>query len=336
MTDKPTIILTGFAGTVGPHICQKFMQEGYNVIGIDSFLLQQDVRNFEFATSDHFSYVEQDVQTIKPLYIIERLSVQRKLHFLNNVTAVLHFASPASPVWYRRRPRYTIDSNTVGTINMMSMAKSFNADRFVFASTSEIYGCLNKEEFKEEDIGMVNSYGNRSCYDTSKMMGETLVKEHGRETYGLSAGMVRIFNTYSEYGPKNDGRVISNFVSKALSGQSVEIFGSGKQTRSFMYASDLAEGVFRYTTSNLEVPINLGNPHEYHSINELARIVNYLVCSSYGATTQMKIKHVPIDKDDPPIRRPNIDKAIYHLGWEPKVTLKEGLLKVCEAYNNNG
>ena len=342
--DKPKIvIISGFAGTVGIPVTLKFMEEGYNIIGIDSFVNRVSRTNCfgEFDDekhSDRFNRIfniELDVQRINIediLYSLNAYNMHRDGGFgrIEDIDCIIHLASPASPLAYKAMPIYTIESNVEGTKRLLEIAHICRSRKFVFASTSEIYGKLDKEWFKEEDAGLVTAYGPRSQYDCSKMCGEALVKSY---QHNMNAGIVRIFNTYSEWGGKDDGRVVNNFISRMLENKDIEIFGSGNQTRAFQYASDLADGIFKYAQSDVIEPVNLGNPHEYCSVNELKYTIMQLLKDEYGiSVTSHTIYKEQMDKDDPRIRRPDITKAKELLGWEPKVTLKEGLKKVIERY----
>lgn len=335
-------IISGFAGTVGIPITLRFLKEGYNVIGIDSFVYSAAGKNYDMLVDmidvEKFRCLELDVQNLTLSDIAAMLKDINSKDFggLHDIDCVIHLASPASPISYKQMPEYTIESNVEGTKRMLEVADLFEARKFLFASTSEVYGKLNKEYFVEEDVGLVNSWGDRSCYDVSKMCGEALVKAYKQRHSDVSAGIVRIFNTYSEWGAPNDGRVVNNFVRNMILNKEIVLHNDGKPTRSFQYVQDLVDGIWKYTQSNLIKPINLGNPNEYYSVYELAWIIRDVLDKTFGWDVESFTRYQtePQDPDDPPVRRPDITKAKELLGWEPKISLRRGLIPVIERYIN--
>lgn len=332
-----TVIVTGYAGTIGPALCERFLEEGYNVIGVDS-LVEPHFKVSEEHALDYCSWLEnyykgrflciqQDAQKLELQDIYCQIRHQNlDPRLMHTITHVLHFGSPASPPQYKIMPLYTMASNIDATKHLLSLSQFVGA-RFIFASTSEVYGSLDKDSFKEDDKGLVNSYGHRACYDEGKRAGETLcfLAHQG----GSDCGLVRIFNTYSEFMNPVDGRVISSFVYNLMDEKPIQIYGNGKQTRSFMHVDDLVEGVFKYSVSNLYEPVNLGNPTEYYSVNDVAYMVGEVLGHGKEWMDKFAIERARLpDEDDPPVRRPNITRARELLGWNPSVTLKEGLVQV--------
>ncbi len=296
------LVLSGAAGFIGSHLCDRLLAENHSVVGIDN-LLTGSLRNIaHLARHPCFQFVQQDVTM--------RVSVQ------GQVDGVLHLASPASPKDYMEHPIETLDVGSAGTRNMLELARHWNA-RFLLASTSECYGDPLVHPQRETYWGHVNPIGPRSCYDESKRFAEALVMAYHR-VYGLRTNIARIFNTYGPRMQLDDGRVVPAFIDKALSGRPVTIFGDGSQTRSFCYVSDLIEGLHRLMLSDERYPVNLGNPAEM-TIREFAEHV----CRLTGASSQ--VEHRPLPEDDPKKRQPDISKARRILGWEPKIGLEEGL-----------
>jgi len=340
MESKPTILITGHAGTVGPPIVGLFMSRGFRVIGVDchvpdpSKVALSDLAALECAAPEDFVQIKMSAQELDLETLIMCLP---KAAWLDDMRYILHMGSPASPVHYMANPEFTFESNVNGTRRMIELAKLFNS-RMVFTSTSEVYGTLEKDEFNELDVGRVNSYGNRSCYDVSKMGGEAICRTANEE--GVDTGIVRIFNTYSEYGSPHDGRVINSFVYNLMHRMGIEIFGTGNQTRSFMHADDLADGIFRYVTSEINEPVNLGNPNTKMDINLLASEIFDLlypeaIHDHMGHQLCDYTEHVNMDKDDPTMRKPDISRAKEWLNWEPKIGLHEGLMRIIEAYREH-
>ncbi len=339
---RRAILITGHAGTIGPAVVEKFLKQGFCVIGCDmevpepSQVAEHKLKDL-MGTYGRFC----DVRELPAQHIgLEELKMCGvSSSWFDDIRYILHMGCPASPKNYQAHPNFTIESNVEGTKNLLEVARMLDA-RFVFTSTSEVYGTLEKDTFSEEDSGKINPYGTRSCYDVSKMLGETLCREALNKN--VNAGVVRLFNTYSEYGRPDDGRVVNAFVYNLLMGKPVQIYGTGKQTRSFQYVSDLADGLFRYVTADsLFEPVNLGNPNEYCSITHLARTIYQMVHGKPWSHLMRQYSldnvenHCLMDKDDPPVRRPDISKAKDLLGWEPKVTLEDGLQRIIKAYKHN-
>jgi UDP-glucuronate decarboxylase len=300
---RKRILVTGGAGFLGSHLCERLLQLGHEVVCLDNFFTAQR-RNVEHLLDDHrFELVRQDVT--QPVVI--------------EVDEIYHLACPASPVHYQRNPVRTINTAVQGTLNMLDMAREVRA-RIMIASTSEIYGDPQEHPQVERYWGHVNPIGPRACYDEGKRCAEALTVSYARQ-YGVVARIARIFNTYGPRMHEDDGRVVSNFVLQALRGEPITIYGDGLQTRSFCYVSDLIEGFVRLMALQEDQgPINLGNPRE-STIRELAELVLSMVGSA------SKLEREPLPVDDPTRRCPDIGKANLLLGWEPKVSLEEGLSK---------
>jgi len=296
------ILLTGGAGFLGSHISNKLIENNHHVTVLDD-LSTGSLSNVEHLQSNpNFTFVEHDVR--KP-YNIE-------------VDAILNFACPASPVAYQQDPVGTIETNFLGMINLLHLAKETGA-MVIQASTSEIYGDPKESPQKEEYWGNVNPIGIRSCYDEGKRAAETLCFDYKRQ-YGLDTRVLRIFNTYGPNMSQNDGRVVSNFIVQALKNEPITIYGKGEQSRSFCYVTDLVDGIYKLLTlaNPITIPLNLGNPNEF-TVSELAKIVIEIT----GSKSKIIYKSLP--QDDPMQRRPDISKAKQMLGWEPKIQLKEGV-----------
>ncbi len=295
-------VVSGAAGFIGSHLCDRLIAENHSVTGIDN-LLTGSLRNIaHLAGNPAFRFIQQDVTGDVPVE--------------GSVDAVLHLASPASPKDYMRYPIETLEVGSAGTRNMLELARRWNA-RFLLTSTSECYGDPLIHPQRETYWGHVNPVGPRSCYDESKRYAEALSMAYHR-VHGLRTNIARIFNTYGPRMQLDDGRVVPAFIDQALSGHPVTIFGDGSQTRSFCYVSDLVEGLYRLMFSDERYPVNLGNPAEM-TIREFAE----QVCRLTGA--KCAVEHRPLPEDDPKKRRPDIAKARTLLGWEPRVPLEEGL-----------
>jgi nucleoside-diphosphate-sugar epimerase len=308
-----TVLITGAAGFIGSHLCDRFIREGFYVIGIDNFLTGSPENIKHLSENKQFKFIEQDVT--------ENISISE------NIDAVLHFACPASPVDYLNYPIETLKVDSIGTLNTLNLAKEKKA-RYIFASTSEIYGDPEIHPQIESYWGNVNPIGPRSVYDEAKRFSEAISMSFKRE-YDLDVRIVRIFNTYGPRMKLNDGRVVPNFISQALKEEDLTVYGDGSQTRSFCYVEDLVEGIFRvFIKDNIggEV-INLGNPDEYNII-DFARII----IEKTNSKSNISYKSLP--KDDPKRRRPDISKARKIIDWQPQFTLDEGLEKSIEYFQS--
>jgi len=296
------ILITGGAGFIGSHLCDLFLAEGHEVIAMDN-LITGSIRNIEhLAGHERFRFIKQDVTEY--LYIDGPLD------------AVLHFASPASPKSYIQYPIQTLKVGALGTHKALGLARAKGA-RFLLASTSEIYGDPLVHPQREEYWGNVNPIGPRGVYDEAKRFAEAMTMAYHR-VHGLETRIARIFNSYGPRMALDDGRVVPNFVGQALRGEPLTVHGDGSQTRSFLYISDLIDGIHRLLLSDEVGPVNLGNPHEI-TILEFARKINEITGNPAG------IVYRPRPPDDPSRRCPDISKARRVLGWEPRVSLEEGL-----------
>jgi UDP-glucuronate decarboxylase len=303
------IILTGAAGFLGSHISDKLIDAGHSVIGLDD-LSTGSLQNLEHLLENpKFNFFEHDVR--EPVLI--------------KGDAILNFACPASPIHYQADPVRTIETNFLGIINMLHLAKKLGIP-LVQASTSEVYGDPTISPQPESYWGNVNPIGIRSCYDEGKRAAETLCFDYRRQ-YGVDARVIRIFNTYGPRMAVGDGRVVSNFIVQAISGQDLTVYGEGKQTRSFCFATDLVDGIYKMLTSTklIDAPINLGNPREFTML-ELAETVIKLTGSSSS------IVHKELPQDDPQQRKPDISRAKEVLGWEPTIELEEGVQRTIEYF----
>ena len=306
-----TVLITGAAGFIGSYLCDRFVNEGYFVIGMDNFLTGTPENIAHLFGKSNFKFVKYDVTNY--IYIKEKVNI------------ILHFACPASPVDYLNHPIHTMKVDSLGTLHTLGLAKQKKA-RYIFASTSEIYGDPQVHPQPETYWGNVNPVGPRSVYDEAKRFSEALSMAYLRE-HDLDVRIVRIFNTYGPRMRMNDGRVVPNFITRALKGEPLTVYGDGTQTRSFCYIDDLVEGIYRVATRpDLKGEIfNLGNPDEYKII-EFARIIIELLNSP------SKIIFKPLPQDDPKKRQPDITKAKKILGWEPKISLKKGLARTIEWF----
>ncbi|HEX4203943.1 MAG TPA: UDP-glucuronic acid decarboxylase family protein [Ktedonobacteraceae bacterium] len=302
------IIVTGGAGFIGSNLCGRLLEDGHDVLCVDSLLTGSRENIAEFLQHPHFLFLEHDVT--QP--------------FDAEADAIFHLASPASPIGYMEHPLETILVNSQGTHRMLKMARQQHA-KFLVSSTSEIYGDPLVHPQTEEYWGNVNSIGPRACYDESKRLGETLTMEYYRQ-YATDVRIVRIFNTYGPKNQMNDGRMIPNFIVQALKNEPITIYGDGSKTRSICYVSDLVEGLLRamfkpHTTGEV---FNLGNTEE-RTVLEFAQTIVGLCNASLDINGQPHIIFEPSRVDDPERRRPNINKAKHILGWEPKVSMEDGL-----------
>ncbi|MBE9109609.1 SDR family oxidoreductase [Nodosilinea sp. LEGE 07298] len=294
------ILVTGGAGFIGSHLIDRLMTAGNEVICLDNFYTGHRHNLLHWLDHPYFEVIRHDVT--EPL----RLEVDQ----------IYHLACPASPVHYQYNPVKTIKTNVMGTLNMLGLAKRVKA-RFLLASTSEVYGDPEVHPQSEEYRGNVNPIGIRSCYDEGKRVAETLAFDYHRQN-NVDIRVARIFNTYGPRMLENDGRVVSNFVVQALQGKPLTIYGTGAQTRSFCYVSDLVEGLMRLMNGDYIGPVNLGNPDEY-TILQLAQAVQSMV------NPDAELVYKPLPQDDPQRRKPDITRAKTFLGWSPTVPLQEGL-----------
>ncbi len=302
-------VITGGAGFLGSHLCDRLLKEGYEVVCVDNFLTgtRANLRHLEEANG--FSVVEQDVTT--------------PLEVEGPVDAILHFASPASPVDYAKYPIQTLKVGALGTHVTLGLAKAKGA-KYLLASSSEVYGDPAVNPQDEAYWGHVNPIGPRGVYDEAKRYAEAMTMAYHR-THGLDTHIARIFNTYGKRIRLHDGRAIPNFISQALSSEPLTVHGDGTQTRSFCYVSDMIEGLWRLLNSDVHAPLNLGNPEEV-TILELAKRIQGLV----GGEGSLVFKDLP--EDDPRVRHPDISKAIEELDWRPQVTLDDGLKMTIEYF----
>jgi len=307
---KKRIIITGGAGFIGSHLCTRLLNEGNEVISLDNYFTGSKKNIVHLLDNPYFEIIRHDVT--EPFFI--------------EVDEIYNLACPASPVHYQYNPIKTMKTSVMGAINMLGLAKRVNAKIFQ-ASTSEVYGDPAEHPQRESYWGNVNPIGIRSCYDEGKRAAETLFMDYHNQN-DVDVKIVRIFNTYGPNMNPQDGRVVSNFIVQALKGEDITIFGDGQQTRSFQYVDDLVEGFVRLmaTPKGFTGPVNIGNPHEFTML-ELAQNVIELTGSS------SKLSFMPLPQDDPKQRQPDISLAKKELDWEPKVHLKEGLVKTIEYFD---
>ncbi|MFZ4454876.1 MAG: UDP-glucuronic acid decarboxylase family protein [Bacteroidales bacterium] len=308
---KKRVLVTGGAGFLGSHLCERLLNDGHDVICLDNYFTGSKQNVVHLLDNPYFELVRHDV--ITPYYA--------------EVDQIFNLACPASPVHYQHNPIKTIKTSVMGAINVLGLAKRVGA-KVLQASTSEVYGDPNIHPQPESYWGNVNPNGIRSCYDEGKRCAETLFMDYHRQN-NVKIKIIRIFNTYGPRMNPNDGRVVSNFIMQALRGEDITIYGSGEQTRSFQYCDDLIEGMIRTmaTDDSFIGPVNLGNPNEFTML-ELAQKVIELTES------KSKLIFEPLPQDDPKQRQPNIDLAKSKLDWEPKVQLEEGLLKTIAYFRN--
>lgn len=302
MSERKRILITGAAGFLGSHLCDRFIKEGYHVIAMDN-LITGRLKNIEHLFHlENFEFYNHDVSKF--------------IHVPGNLDYILHFASPASPIDYLKIPIQTLKVGSLGIHNCLGLAKAKNA-RVLIASTSEVYGDPNVHPQTEEYWGNVNPVGPRGVYDEAKRFQEAMTMAY-HTFHGVETRIVRIFNTYGPRMRLNDGRVLPAFIGQALRGQDLTVFGDGSQTRSFCYVDDLVEGIYRLLQSDYVYPVNIGNPDEI-TIADFAEEIIKLT----GTSQKVIYKDLPVD--DPKQRRPDITKAQEILGWEPKVSRSEGL-----------
>ncbi len=311
MSERKRVLITGAAGFLGSHLCDRFMAEGYHVIGMDN-LITGNIKNIEhlFPSKD-FEYYHHDVS--------------RFVHVPGKLDYILHFASPASPIDYLKMPIQTLKVGSLGTHNLLGLAKEKKA-RMLIASTSEVYGDPTVHPQPEEYWGNVNPIGPRGVYDEAKRFQEAITMAY-HNFHGLETRIVRIFNTYGPRMRLDDGRALPAFMSQALNNEDITVFGDGSQTRSFCYVSDLVDGIYRLLLSDYHLPVNIGNPQEISLLDFAEEIIKL-------TGTKSKIIYQPLPKDDPKQRQPDITKAKEILGWQPKIDRSEGLKITLEYFKD--
>jgi len=306
------VLITGAAGFLGSHLCDRFLAEGHDVVGLDNFVTGHPDNIAHLIGDDRFQFIRHDISTYT--YVEGPLD------------GVLHFASPASPIDYLELPIQTLKVGSLGTHNALGLAKAKGA-RFFLASTSEVYGDPLVHPQTEDYWGNVNPVGPRGVYDEAKRFGEAMTMAY--HTYhGMDTRIVRIFNTYGPRMRPRDGRVVSNFIVQALSNEPITIYGDGSQTRSFCYASDEVDGIYKLFMLGDSNPTNVGNPDEY-TVKQLAELVVELT------GTKAPIVYEPLPKDDPKVRKPDITRARAMLGWEPRVHVRDGLARTIEYFQRH-
>lgn len=307
------ILITGAAGFLGSHLCDRFLSEGHVVVGMDNLITGSVDNIAHLASNEDFSFIKHDVSNF--------------IYIDGPIDAVLHFASPASPIDYLNYPIQTLKVGALGTHNTLGVAKQKGA-RFLLASTSEIYGDPLVHPQTEDYAGNVDTIGPRGVYDEAKRFAEAITMAYNR-THGVPTRIVRIFNTYGPRMRLDDGRVVPNFIGQALRGEPLTVYGDGQQTRSFCYCRDLIDGIFRLLMSDYDQPVNIGNPTEM-TILQFAELVNELTGNPAGIT----FKEDARIKGDPQTRQPDITRARTVLGWEPSVELREGLEKTVAYFKD--
>jgi len=310
MSNQKRVLITGGAGFIGSHLCDRFINEGYRVVAIDNLITGNLENIAHLFPLEEFEFYNHDVSKF--------------VHVPGNIDYILHFASPASPIDYLQMPIQTLKVGSLGTHNLLGLARVKNA-RVLIASTSEVYGDPLVHPQSEEYWGNVNPIGPRGVYDEAKRFQEAMTMAY--HTYhGLETRIVRIFNTYGPRMRVNDGRVLPAFFSQAIRGEGLTVFGDGNQTRSFCYVDDLVEGIYRLLLSDYQLPVNMGNPAEITILefaDEILKLVN---------NPKADIIYKPLPIDDPKQRKPDITRANEILGWQPKVNRHEGLKKTYEYF----
>lgn len=308
---RKKVLITGAAGFLGSHLCDKFIEEGYHVIAMDN-LITGDLQNIEHLFKlEHFEFYHHDVTKF--------------VHVPGHLDYILHFASPASPIDYLKIPIQTLKVGSLGTHNLLGLAREKNA-RILIASTSEVYGDPLVHPQSEEYFGNVNTIGPRGVYDEAKRFQESITMAYHR-FHGLETRIARIFNTYGPRMRLNDGRVIPAFIGQTLRGEDLTVFGDGHQTRSFCFVDDQIEGLYRLLLSDYSLPVNIGNPEEITILDFAEEIVKLT-----GTTQKIVFRDLP--QDDPLQREPDITKAKEILGWQPKVSREEGMKRTFEYFKN--
>lgn len=306
------ILVTGGAGFIGSHLCERLLNEGHDVVCLDNYFTGRKQNIAHLLDNYRFELIRHDVTL--PIFL--------------EVDQIYNFACPASPIHYQYNPVKTVKTSVMGAINMLGMAKRVNA-RILQASTSEVYGDPLIHPQTEDYFGNVNPIGLRSCYDEGKRVAETLFMDYHRQN-NVDTRIVRIFNTYGPRMLENDGRVVSNFIVQALRGEDLTVYGDGEQTRSFCYVDDLVEGIIRLMNTeakDIHLPTNLGNPGEF-TMNELAQEIAR-VCGK-----DISVINLPLPQDDPKQRQPNIERAQTLLNWSPTISLSEGLKKTVDYFTS--
>jgi dTDP-glucose 4,6-dehydratase len=305
------VLITGAAGFLGSHLCDRFLSEGHEVIGLDNFITGHPDNLVHLANEPGFEFVRHNISTYT--------------YVAGQIDGVLHFASPASPIDYLEHPIQTLKVGALGTHNALGLAKAKGA-RFFLASTSEVYGDPLEHPQTESYWGNVNPIGPRGVYDEAKRFAEAMTMAYHRK-HGIETRIVRIFNTYGPRMRPRDGRVVSNFIVQALCGEPITVYGDGSQTRSFCYVDDEVDGIYRLFMNGDANPTNIGNPDEY-TVKELAEIVVELTGSA------SPIVYRPLPEDDPKVRRPDITRARTMLGWTPKVPVRVGVEKTIAYFQS--
>ena len=302
-------LITGGAGFVGSHLCERFLAEGHDVVCLDNFITGNPVNVQHLQGNPRFTFV--------------RHNISNHVEIDGPIDNILHFASPASPVDYLRHPIPTLKVGSLGTHNSLGLAKAKNA-RFLLASTSEVYGDPERHPQREDYWGNVNPIGIRGVYDEAKRFAEAMTMAYHR-SHQIDTHIVRIFNTYGPRMRLDDGRVVPNLMGQALRGEPLTVYGDGSQTRSFCFVSDLVEGIYRLLAADFHEPVNLGNPNEVSILDFAKEIV-----SLSGGKHEIVFK--PLPQDDPKVRKPDITRARTLLGWEPKVERTEGMKRTMEYF----
>jgi dTDP-glucose 4,6-dehydratase len=303
------ILITGAAGFLGSHLCDRFLAEGHTVIGLDNFIAGNPDDIAHLTGHERFSFV--------------RHNISNYTYVAGPLDGILHFASPASPIDYLEHPIATLKVGSLGTHNALGLAKAKGA-RFFLASTSEVYGDPLVHPQTESYWGNVNPIGPRGVYDEAKRFAEAMTMAYHR-SHGVDTRIIRIFNTYGPRMRPNDGRVVSNFIVQALKGEPLTMYGDGQQTRSFCFVEDEVDGIYRLFMHGDAQPTNIGNPHEF-TVRQLAEIVLEITGSRSAIVSR------PLPEDDPKVRQPDISRARRMLGWEPKIDLREGVRRTVEYF----
>ena len=305
-------LITGGAGFVGSHLCERFLAEGHDVLCVDNFITGNPVNVQHLTGNPRFTFV--------------RHNISNPLEIEGTIDNILHFASPASPVDYLRHPIATLKVGSLGTHNTLGLAKAKNA-RYLLASTSEVYGDPERHPQREDYWGNVNPIGIRGVYDEAKRFAEAMTMAYHREHH-INTHIVRIFNTYGPRMRLDDGRVVPNLMGQALRGEPLTVYGDGSQTRSFCFVADLVDGIYRLLQADFHEPVNLGNPNEV-TILEFAKEI--LTLSGSKSTIEFR----PLPQDDPKVRKPDITRARTLLGWEPKVDRHEGMKQTMDFFRGS-